>query len=396
MKSLIALLAVCFALALDGFSQPPAPPPPVKNLNVDAGADLIPGELTDADGWRQFVSLKGDIRILLPSQPEKEIQPMNEGVFKTQLVTFTTSKNDQLYMLGFVDFKINFEDKDTIEGFYKGWQEGFTENLIDSSVQSENINFKGKSARKILIKNSVLRIEAIGVFARGRMYQLAVFSPNNEPAGSELAERARLTSKFFDSFVFDQSDLPKSGAADVSPVENSVYKNERFNFNLTLPENWVEISKSDSMMFAEIVKEADPSLTRKGKSELESSLKKTEILFHYSKKPIGAKDNASYVCAVEPVGVTRATMRQIAVASQQNFDRNMGYEITTPAKRILINGAEFYLIEMKKQNEMGAIVYQSIYLRKIGNVVLQFAFTYSEQESLKTMKSSLETIRFGK
>lgn len=349
----------------------------------------------DIDGWKKYASPKGDMQVAFPGVPEKESEPMNTGAFKTELVTYTAQTDLQLFMFGFVDFKINFDDQATINGFYDSWQSGLQENLLESTVKQEDITFKGKTARKVEIKNAVLKVDAIGLFANGKMFQLVVFSPTDE-TDEDAPNRQRLVKKFFDSFAFGQTGTSGIGDTNVGTGgKGNVYKNASLKFSLTLPEGWTEISKDDSDVIKENVRENTRAKTKAGNATLNRSLNNTKILFNYLYTGGGVENVASFIAGTETnPNPPRATMRQIAEVSQRTFVKELGYQAIAPIKNETVGGAVFQVLHLKKINDADELLFQKVYMRKIGSQILSFALTYKSVDELKVMEDSMKTLKF--
>lgn len=197
------------------------------------------------------------------------------------------------------------------------------------------------------------------------------------------------------SFAVIAQTSPASGGKPQTVSKGKVYQNNLYNFNFETPAGWTEIASEASKPLAEAGKEMlKPN--RKGQAELEKSLQLTQTLLHLAKYPIGTPRNASLICAVEINQTPEATIEQTALASQQAFANNFGYTITVPAKQIMLGGRNFFLFKVKKDFETGVTLYQSIYLRKIGNKVLQFVLSYTNPEDGEVMEKSLQTLKFTK
>lgn len=182
---------------------------------------------------------------------------------------------------------------------------------------------------------------------------------------------------------------------DIKTGNDKVYKNKYFKFSIDKIINWNEVSNDDSAMIVEFAKQADSKLNDKAKKELEKSVKETQFLFHYSKNPIGMLDNASFIIAAEYSENNGAHMKLIANASQENFEKNMGYEIIKNAHSVSIGGKTFYLIEAKKSLS-GRTVFQKIYMQRFDQYILQIVLSYKNVEELKVMESTLQTLKFDK
>lgn len=344
--------------------------------------DLILQGKSDADGWKQYVSQNGGVKVSFPDAPETNVKPIKEGLFETESVQYLAEKNLQVFMMGFIDFKVNYSDRDFLDALFDGWQKGIEKNVPDSTVEQKNLEFNGNPARKVRMKNSEMTADGIVFFADKKMYHLLIF---NFVAESEeaAAENSRLVQKFFDSFALES----------VAETEN-IYSNPSLKFSLTLPKDWIEISKDATSIIADFAKDNDKTISNTGKKQIDESLERTKVLFHYSKSPIGS---ATFIGALERnPNDSKITLYQIAVVSQQSFVKNLGYTIITPAKSTTINGTAFYMFDMKKQSILDETLYQRVYMKKSGIYLLEFVLTYKDEDSKRIMEGSLKTLKFTK
>lgn len=189
-----------------------------------------------------------------------------------------------------------------------------------------------------------------------------------------------------------------SSVGVVKPKDGSkgrIYQNYLYNLSFETPAGWTEISSDDSKFLAEAGKEIlKPN--QKGEAELEKSMQLTQVLLHITKFPLGMPENASFICAVEVNQTPQATIAQTAVATQQSFVKDFGFTVISPAKQTTLGDRIFFSIKMKKAVGPEITVYQSIYLRKIGDKVLQFVLTYTKPEDGNVMEKSLQTLKFTK
>ncbi len=188
----------------------------------------------------------------------------------------------------------------------------------------------------------------------------------------------------------------KHSATSVEKQTSKVYVNKFYKFQINLPLGWNEIAADDSSTLLEIGKETNTKLTRKGKQDIDNSVKRTDLLLHYTKYPIGSAKNSSFICAIEKIPSTQATTKAISLFSQLNFKQHFGYEIIKPTSPANLAGKNFYYFTMRKDN-LGVIVNQKLYMAKLNDTeVFQFVFTYFSEEDLFTMEEAVKTLKFIK
>lgn len=180
------------------------------------------------------------------------------------------------------------------------------------------------------------------------------------------------------------------------PQTNSkpkIYQNYLYKFSFETPDGWTEISSDDSKIYFEVGKTMlNPN--EKGKKQAEKSSENTQILLNTTKNAPGMLENVSLICAVETNTSPDVTIEQTALATQFAFQNNFGYTIVSSAKKTKLGNGEFYAIKLSKTIAPDLKLFQTLYLQKIGDSVLQFVITYTNEDDAKIVEKSLQTLKF--
>lgn len=173
------------------------------------------------------------------------------------------------------------------------------------------------------------------------------------------------------------------------------YINDEYNFSFDLPDDWVILEVANMKIAVEngmqLIKP-----NKKGLSEINKSVNLTENLINLSKSPLGTPGNAVLICAVEINQTPQATIQQSATATENSFVNNFGYTVVTASKKTLLGNKAFMVIKIKKKVTSEIELFQTIYIRKIGNKVLQFVLTFTQSADSDIMEKALKTLKFSK
>jgi hypothetical protein len=193
--------------------------------------------------------------------------------------------------------------------------------------------------------------------------------------------------------VFTMNLAAQHDSGNKNNLETNQYKNATYNFSFEIPDGWVKHLNEDSKIFAQAGKEAlKPN--KSGETQLNQSLELTQTLLMLSKFPVGTPDNASLVCAVEQNPTPDATIEASAIATQNAFVKNFGYTLESSAKKTQLGNRSFMKIKLYRKFTPEITLYQTIYLRKAGNKVLQFVLSYTKSADGELMEKSLKTLEF--
>lgn len=197
---------------------------------------------------------------------------------------------------------------------------------------------------------------------------------------------------FFILILVFTMNLAAQQATDIQNNQKpKLYKNYLYNFSFEMPSGWIEHNNEDSLALFEASKKQHNKTVQ---SELEKSMDDTQILLNISKFAIGTPDNASMIVAVEVNRTPQATIEQTAAASERFFNKDLGYEIVSNAKRLQLGNQDFMMLKLRKEPIPGVTVFQTVYLNKTGNQVLQFVLSYIKPSDGELMEKSLQTLKF--
>ncbi len=355
------------------------------------------GVLPSRSDWKSYSYDNGRFKVSLPAEPEVEVAPMEFGIVKTSLYTYTSEGPSQLYVFGFMNFGLSIQDEAEISGFLDSWQEGLVESLTEAKVTAVDEVVNGRSARHIIAENSILRFEAYVYFIDGRMAQLVVATPSDESDETKDENRV-LTKRFFESFVYSELDKarePVSMPGTMETDEARLYNDDTYGFSLTLPKSWWRVDKAELSRGAEsnVLKQKGTNAT--GRKSVDESTKNTEILL----TAVGF-DNENGTRGTLAIGVElfpsmRLSTKSIATASFKNFITNLGYKPVLAPTYKTVNGTGFYIFEMTREFN-GLLLNQRFYMRKHKGKMFEIVLTENDPVILKQMEESLETLTFAK
>ncbi len=346
--------------------------------------------------WKTFNYDNGRFEILLPAEPELEVEPIEFGIIKTDLYTYTSEGVNQIFMFGFVNFGYNIQGTAEVSGVLDSWQAGLVEGLPDAKVSSSDVKLNGYPSRHVVAQNEILRMEAYAYVIDGRMIQTAVAAPVNE--SDELKEINRSDSKkFFDSFVYTgstETEKPPAGMfLRMETDQERLFNDEATGIGIVLPKSWSLIGNKGNLSKVGGNVLLDEKTNALGRKTVRDSSGKTELLFTVIGFDSENGTRATLACGLE--SVPTFSTKIIARGSYRNFTTNLGYKpVSAPAYKT-VNGTGFYVFEMSREVK-GDFIRQRIYMRKHKGKMLEFVFTWSENGLLKEMETSLETLTIKK
>ncbi len=177
---------------------------------------------------------------------------------------------------------------------------------------------------------------------------------------------------------------------------SEVYENKYYKFQMKLPAGWNKISADDSSSMVKLAKEFDTNITAEGKKGVERSIENSTILLHYTKHPLGTRNNSVLIGGVEKVENNDATTREIAIASELNFKQNFGHKVVKPTEEINLAGKDFSYFTLSQELN-GVTFRQRMYLLKLSNTeIFQIIFTFFNESDLAEMEKAVKTLEFTK
>ncbi len=257
----------------------------------------------DVDSWKIYKFDNGRYSIRMPAPPTEKVEPVGSDAYKFDLFSQTAETDTSIYNLSYVNFGIDNDDAEYVSVVLDSWEKGFIESMPDSAITSENIEFQGGMARRVVAEGKSVRLDGIALYREGRLINMAL-SVGADPADLEAAAKnLQHAEKFFRSFQYNEvPQTPNTDTVDeVSTVKaGTVFKSDEFGFQLTLPEGWT-VMGDDLVKKAFEVSTVDKRISAKTKKDLEASFDKTEVLFSLSKTQPGSDQNAAFVAGVEPL-----------------------------------------------------------------------------------------------
>lgn len=381
----IALLTFFALPAARAQKSKPTPKPPPKAAFFAAGE-------ADTDGWTRYVSAEGKFNFLLPAEPERSVKPFETGFGKQQLITYTSTFNKVVYVVAYLDFKTPINDEASLRKMYDSWQQGVISVYPNGELETEDTVYENKPARELTYVADLITIKAKAFFSKGKLFQMMTMH-YVEGGDALLREVSVKNEKFFDSLKLDTAAVVQTKNVSLAgEISGNSYRNNFFNFTMTLPANWIVINQEDTSLLTEGTKERN---NQKGKSDVTTSLNRTTFLFNLSRNEIGSIDNASIIGAAETVPPVKATLPQLAQAITLNFIRS-GYSLDGAIKYPRVDGVVFAVINLKKSNSYGMAIRQRLYMTRMKGYLLEFVATYTKEDDSAIFEELIKTLKFTK
>ncbi len=378
-----------------GFSQIFIHAQTSKNSSGSNGAKekaIYATDFVDADGWTKYVSSEGKFNVLLPAEPKRELKAFDSPLGKKDLISYTSTFNKVVYVVGFLDFKIPINDEDSLRRIYDSWQNGIRSISPDGDLDEKDTTYENKLAREITSVSGLMSIRAKAFFSKGKLFQLMTLNVI-ESNDALLREVSPFNEKFFNSLKLETTDNESKTVKLAGDINDGFYQNNFFNFSMNLPKDWLFINQEDT----DLIKEESRSRAGQQKnSGIETSFKRTIFLFNLAKNEIGALDNASIIGAAESISVVKATLAQIANATALNFVKNSGYTMIEPIKYQKVDKTTFAVIHLKKAGSFGIVLYQKLYLSRAKDYIIEFVATYTNANDLLPFEDSFKTFKLLK
>lgn len=344
-----------------------------------------------SENWKIYKYENDSLEVALPSKPTYEAETIKNEFLESTLHTYTSEYKNQFYLFSYLKLDDEIDFSEVTDSLYAGWVEGIKETFKTAKITTKKDEFLKSEAMVLDLEGGEFKGKGVGVFIDGTMLQMFIL---------QIKDAEVFDNDFFKSSVnkfFSSVKIRKilNRQIDSSGIVNNVFKSDLYKFEITLPDNWYEITSSQTNRIRKGI-EQDKRINREGQRVVERSFNNSKFLFRLSKKRIGLSKNASFLGVVERIPPTRASSRMIALATQANFKNNMGYRIVTRTRKAYLGGRLFYFIKISK-TFADTTVYQNVYIRKINRrQVLQFGLTYTTNEELKEMDDSLKTLKFFK
>lgn len=385
----IALLLTVTLLAFFAqstvFAQRSKPKPPPK------AAIFASGE-SDEDGWTKYVSAEGKFNVLFPAEPERVMKPFESGFGKHQLITYTSTFNKVVYVVGYLDFKTPINDEASLRNMYDSWQQGVISVYPNGELEAKDTTYENRPAREVTYVADLITIKAKAFFSKGKLFQMMTMH-YVEGGDALLREVSVKNEKFFDSLKLDTVPVVQTKNVTLAgELSGNSYRNDFFNFTMTLPDNWLVINQEDTNLMREGTKERT---SQKTKANVTTSLNRTTFLFNLSRTEIGATDNGSIIGAAETVPPVKATLQQLATAISLNFIRS-GYSLDGAIKYPKVDGVVFAVINLKKIGLYGMPLRQRLYMTRSKGYLLEFVATYTKNDDIEIFEEMIKTLKFTK
>ena len=176
-------------------------------------------------------------------------------------------------------------------------------------------------------------------------------------------------------------------------IEEGNFTSEFFEFSIKLPENW-HLLTAEEREFMEDSKNSASKKKSNAQEQLELSVKNSQELLIVMKFPVGSEENSALRIIAERTSFANfVPLRSLQVASERLYVGHLGLQVTKPVENVKLNGVEFARIGLLNPNN-GARV--DIYMANRKGLALEFILSYSSDEDLARLESSLQTVNFKK
>lgn len=144
-----------------------------------------------AEQWREFKPANAGFSVLMPGQPQAEVQPIKGSTEPNHL--FGVNDQGRSFIVSYADYPAEAVKKASADDLFKGVEHGAAEAIHGSIRSDRSIVAFGHPAREAVIDGPSHTMKARYFLAGRRFYQVAYFGPK----GSESSPEA---TNFLDSF----------------------------------------------------------------------------------------------------------------------------------------------------------------------------------------------------
>ncbi len=199
--------------------------------------------------------------------------------------------------------------------------------------------------------------------------------------------------------VFSSCGQAKVKNFDYGHVENGKYINSYFNFEVTLPGDWVVQSKEATQKIADMGKDLVTGEDKKLKAMVKASEINTANLLAVFRYEVGAAvdynpsfllvaENLQNAPGVQTGGDYLFHTRKFLQQSQIQYDH-----IDDEFSKEVINGQEYYIMNLA-MNYAGLTIYQTYYSTIKDRFCISAAISYTNQEEKDMLLKIVETMTF--
>lgn len=366
---------------------------PPTDSNVRGVMPIIPPPPSS----KIFESKSGGFKIRFPATPTETVNNFQAGFGNAEIRQFALQTTVAYYGLNYFDFPTIITDKSELKIRYAGIKEKLTA-VSGNRLMSENELFFGDNyGQEYLFENSFATMTVRLITVKQRLFQIFVITSGNNSTSSETLKKYNdeLKGRFFNSFEITSLPNPSVEAVNlpedfgVSIADNKI-KIDYFKFSMQLPENWKVVSKAQTQLFKELG--AQRVQDDKNKEIYNLSIKNTEILFLASKSEVETSVNNAVLTIAAERSSFPNFLPKIAIESLKTTFLEENEKLLIDSTQAMIDGVEFYWIEAENTVDKTK---QRIYIGNRKGLMLEIFFFYKNQEDLKTLLKSLETVKFG-
>lgn len=360
-----------------------------------------PVAITAADSrLKEFVSDEGGFKIKFPGTPVKKTSMIETAAGQIHLTKLTAASTVANYAVAFMDFPAAVTDPLELKVRYDGGRDAVLRGMPGSAlVDEKDMYFGDRYGREFVVESAALTATYRVFLVQQRLFEIVVFTPRLSKAPEQVRANYRKTiEEFFNSFVITNIPAPKEQSPQFPEsfgvkVEQGVFSSDFFEFTMKLPQNWKPLS-AEELEFMENSRDNSSRKKSKGQEQLELSLKNSQDLLFVMKLPVGSEENSGLQIVAERTSFANFNpLRSLQVASERLYVGQLGLQITKPVESVKLNGVEFARAGLVNPNN-GAKV--DIYMANRKGLALEFILSYSSDEDLKRLESSLQTVNFKK
>jgi hypothetical protein len=184
---------------------------------------------------------------------------------------------------------------------------------------------------------------------------------------------------------------------DLGKVENSVYSNDYFNIQVSIPEGWI-VQKQEQVK--EGVTEHNEKVKAENKElgeQIEAGMQQTVYLLTVFQYEIGTvvSFNPSFMLVGEKLSATASLMdaRGYLTQSGELLKQSGRYTVDDEFTPMTIGGKQFYSMNAT-MNASGINLNQQFIVAIMDGYALVFILTFNDDEQLNTLQQTLASVKF--
>lgn len=338
------------------------------------------------DTWKEFISEEGGFKVKMPVLPKRTVAKVDVAFGKADMIQYRVITSTVGYVIGFIEFPSAIPDEEEIRMRYEIARDGLLGDGGNRLVSDKDIFLGGFKGREFVIQNAQT-VQSIRAFIiNQKMFTLiAVTQP------SQKTKYQSSINKFLDSFALTKVPEAKFEAVKLpddfgSKTEGNFYQSDFFDFSIELPKSWKVLTGEEMEIVREVVNNEAEIENTKDSKMTKVSLKRTALL-------AGAINfsEASIMIGAERPDFANMSMEMVIEVIKKNQLASKKEKMTKEVYTATLGGVPFSVVDTLNTEDG---VKQRIYMTKRKELIFQIVFTYKDNNDLKTLEESVNTIKF--